>query len=317
MKKFFIAIAAIATAAACSQNETISLDNGEAISFGNAFVENATRVDQAVDPSLNATTFKSFKVWGTVGGVPIYADNTVTGTVGSTSGVDENGDPISIPNVWSCAEVKQYWIADAQYKFAALANAGTVTLGEDKLPAKTTFDATNANVDLLYAEPVSRTGVASGNAPVAFTFNHLLSKVKFTVNNSSTAATGYSFKVHSIVVNGSKTGTIKLADKTWESMGAAADYNVADIVVAVGDAKEESASELLLIPGDFEISFKVDILCQGTTIATHESAKSTQTLVGGSAYNFTIGVAVGEEITFTVTESPEWTNSSTYPTPIQ
>lgn len=304
MKKFFIAIAAIATAAACSQNETISLDNGEAISFGNAFVENSTRDDVATDPSLNETTFKEFKVWGTVGGVPIYENNTVTGTVGADK-------------IWSCVEVKQYWIAGAQYKFAALANAGTVTLGEDKLPAKTTFDATNANVDLLYAEPVSRTGAASGNVPVAFTFNHLLSKVKFTVNNSSTTATGYSFKVHSIVVNGSKTGTIKLADKTWEEKSAAADYNVADIVVAVGDANEECASELLLIPGDFKVSFKVDILCQGTTIATHESAVSTQTLVGGNAYNFTIGVAVGEEITFTVEEAPEWTNSRPYPTPIQ
>lgn len=293
MKKLFTILAVAAAVVACQKNETIALDNGEAIAFGNAFVENSTRADVANDPSLNETTFTEFKVWGTVGGVPIYANNTVTGTVGADK-------------IWSCAEVKQYWIKDAQYKFAALANAGAVTLGEDKLPAKVTFDATAANVDLLYAEPVSRVGEASGNAPVAFTFNHLLSKVKFTVNNGSTTATGYSFKVHSIVVNGSKTGTITLADKTWSEKSTAADYTVADIAVAEGDAKEECASELLLIPGDFKISFKVDILCEGTTIATHNSAVSTQTLVGGHAYNFTIGVAVGEEITFTVEEAPKW-----------
>ena len=308
MKKLFTILAVAAAVVACQKNETIALDNGEAISFGNAFVENSVRAEVAADPSLNATTFTSFKVWGTVGGVPIYANNTVTGKVVLTDGE---------PNIWSCAEVKQYWIKDAQYKFSALANAGTVTLGDDKLPAKTTFDATAANVDLLYAEPVSRVGVASGNAPVAFTFNHLLSKVKFTVNNGSTTATGYSFKVHSIVVNGSKTGTITLADKTWSEKSAAADYTVADIAIAEGDAKEECASELLLIPGNFNISFKVDIICKGTTIATHNSAVSTQTLVGGHAYNFTIGVAVGEEITFTVEEAPEWTNSTPYPTPLQ
>ena len=300
MKKLFTILAVAAAVVACQKNEIVSLNKGEAISFGNAFVENSTRVDVADDPSLNETSFTEFKVWGTVGGVPIYAGNTVTGTVGAD-------------NIWSCAEVKQYWIKDAQYKFAALANADTVTLGEDKLPAKVTFDATAADVDLLYAEPVSRVGESSGNAPVAFTFNHLLSKVKFTVNNGSTTATGYSFEVHSIVVNGSKTGTITLANKTWSEKSAAADYEVADIVVAEGDDKEECASELLLIPGDFNISFKVDIICKGTTIATHDSAVSTQTLVGGHAYNFTIGVAVGEEITFTVEEAPEWTENAATP----
>jgi hypothetical protein len=220
MKKLFTILAVAAAVVACQKNETIALDKGEAISFGNAFVENSVRADVANDPSLNATTFTEFKVWGTVGGVPIYANNTVTGKVGLTDGE---------PNIWSCAEVKQYWIKDAEYKFAALANAGTVTLGDDKLPAKTTFDATAANVDLLYAEPVARTGLATGNEPVAFTFNHLLSKVKFTVNNGSTTATGYSFKVHSIVVNGSKTGTITLADKTWSEKSAAANYTVEDM----------------------------------------------------------------------------------------
>ena len=66
MKKFFIAIAAIATAAACSQNETIALDNGEAISFGNAFVENSVRA--ATDPSYGTVDLTQFNVYGTVTG---------------------------------------------------------------------------------------------------------------------------------------------------------------------------------------------------------------------------------------------------------
>ena len=302
MKKIFIALAAVATIAACNKAEVIETQEGEQIAFSNAFVENTTKA--ATDPSLGTTAkpFTSFNVWGTVGGVAIYNGAEVTGTVGSTI-VDGKET-----NLWTCTSVKQYWIKDAQYKFSALANAGTVTLGDDKLPAKTTFDATAANVDLLYAEPVERVGLASGNPAVEFTFNHLLSKVKFTVINNSTAATGYSFDVKNITITCPKTGTIKLADKTWESLSTAAAYSVPTVTVNNSTASAECASELLLIPGSVSINYTVDIKCDGTTVATHTpTAAYTATLVGGNSYNFVVNVAVGEEITFSVEKQPTWT----------
>ena len=302
MKKIFIVFAALATIAACNKAEIIETVEGEQIAFSNAFVENTTKA--ATDPSLGTTAnpFTSFNVWGNVGGVAIYAGEAVTGTVGSTI-VDGKET-----NLWTCATVKQYWIKDAQYKFSALANAGTVTLGEDKLPAKTTFDATTAAVDLLYAEPVEQTGLASGNAPVEFTFNHLLSKVKFTVKNNSQAATDYSFDVKNITITCPKTGTIKLADKTWEDLGTAAAYTVLPVTVNNDTASEECASELLLIPGEVSINYAVDIKCGTTTLATHTPATAyTTELVGGNSYNFVVNVAVGEEITFSVDQNPSWT----------
>ena len=305
MKKIFIALAAVATIAACNKADVIETQEGEQIAFSNAFVENATKA--ATDPSLGTTAnpFTSFNVWGTVGGVAIYNGAEVTGTVGSTI-VDGKET-----NLWTCTSVKQYWIKDAQYKFSALANAGTVTLGEDKLPAKTTFDATAANVDLLYAEPVSRTGLASGNAPIEFTFNHLLSKVKFTVINNSTTATGYSFDVKNITITCPKTGTIKLADKTWEDLSDADAYSVSTVTVNNSTASAECASELLLIPGSVSINYTVDIKCDGTTVATHTpTAAYTATLVGGNSYNFVVNVAVGEEITFSVDQNPSWTTNA-------
>ena len=295
MKKIFIAFAALATIAACNKAEVIETQEGEQIAFSNAFVDNTTKA--AADPSLGTLTnpFTSFNVWGTVGGVAIYNGNEVTGTVGET-------------NLWTCESVKQYWIKGAEYTFSALENAGTVTLGDDKLPAKTTFDATAANVDLLYAEPVTRVGVASGNDPVEFTFNHLLSKVKFTVKNNSTAATDYSFDVRNITITCPKTGTIKLADKTWESLGEAAAYDVEKITVNNSIASEECTTEFLLIPGSVSINYAVDIKCKGTIIATHTPAAAyTTTLVGGYSYNFVVNVAVGEEITFSVDENASWT----------
>ena len=316
MKKLFTILAVAAAMVSCAKEEVVSFDQGEAIEFG-SFVDNATRANQATDPSLTASTLTSFNVYGTVGGVAIYSGAEVTGKVGDpNSGSDY---------IWTCASVKQYWIKDAVYKFAALKNEGAETnlTFVDNLPATVQFDATAANVDLLYAKNYGADtdddgvedgiiGKASNNGPVNFTFEHLLSKVKFTVNNNSTSATGYSFEVNNIVVTGAKTGKINLADKTWSNKSAAAPYSVGAIAVAEGDAKEESAVEMLLIPGDFTVSFKVDIFCQDTKIATHESAVSTHTLVGGNAYNFTIGVAVGEEITFAVTQAPQWGNGNTH-----
>lgn len=305
MKKIILAAMAFAALAACNKAEVIETQEGEQIAFNNAFVENTTKA-AATDPSLGTTAkpFTSFNVWGTVGGVAIYNGNEVTGTVGSNI-VDGKET-----NLWTCASVKQYWIKDAQYKFSALANAGTVTLGDDRLPAKTTFDATTAAVDLLYAEPVEQTGLASGNAPVEFTFNHLLSKVKFTVKNNSTAATDYSFDVKNITITCPKTGTINLADvdKTWENLSAAAAYSVPTVTVDKSKASEECVNELLLIPGSVSINYAVDIKYKGTVIATHTpAAPHTATLVGGNSYNFVVNVAVGEEITFSVDQNPSWT----------
>ncbi|MBE6226301.1 MAG: fimbrillin family protein [Bacteroidales bacterium] len=301
MKKLFIAIVAFAALTACNKAEIINAPEGEAIAFGNAFVDNATKA--ATDPSLGTTAnpFTSFNVWGTVGTVAIYSGNEVKGTVGSNM-VDGKET-----NLWTCETVKQYWIKDASYKFSALANAGTVTLGNDKLPLKTTFDATNGNIDLLYAEPVSRTGLASGNAAVEFTFNHLLSKVKVTVNNNSQSATGYSFEVRDIVITCPKTGTIDLSSKTWENLSTADAYDAMKIAVDNSIASQECDKELLLIPGSVSINYAVDIKCNGTVIATHTpSAAYTTTIIGGNSYNFIINVAVGEEITFSVDQNPTW-----------
>ena len=299
MKKLFIMLAAAATVVSCANEETISRVEGEAIEFGNVFVDNATRATAATDPSLGTTTnpFNTFNVWGTVGGVAIYSGDVIT--------KGEN-------NIWtSTADKKQYWIEGAQYKFAAVAGVAStaVTPGADMLPAKVAIDATGANVDLLYAAPVSYEGRASGgNTEVAFTFNHLLSKVKFTVNNTSTEADRYSFNVRDIVVKGSKTGTINLSDKLWEDKSEAAAYDaLPTITVNKTIASAECANELLLIPGSIDITFVVDILCDGTKIATHEyTTPYTKSIVGGCAYNFTIGVSVGDEIKFTVDTYNDW-----------
>lgn len=296
MKKILIAIFAIAAISACNKAEIINAPEGEAIAFGNAFVDNATKAE---DPSYGTSkSLTSFKVWGTVNAtddkkVAIFADDLVEGTVGANS-------------VWNCANKTQYWIADAKYNFAAVVNGININLGADLLPAEIEFDA-DGSKDLLYAKSIEYTGKTSGNDKVAFTFSHLLSKVKFNITNNSSEAKGYSFLIKNIKINGNKTsGKYIVADESWSA--TAGDYTFNEITVASGAASAECDAEQLLIPGSVTVSFTVDIIYNNATISTKDYTSSTQTLDAGNAYSFNIKVSVGEPIQFTVAANPTWTD---------
>lgn len=299
MKKLLISMLAVATLASCAKEETLSFDKGEAIQFGNAFVDNATR---ATDPSYSGTTdFTSFQVWGTVKAnnetatpVAIYGGDTVTGTVGETS-------------VWTCNAVKQYWIKDALYNFAALANAGTVTLGTDLLPKTVTYTANQT--DLVYAKSAQYTGKASGNDLVAFTFQHLLSKVNFTVVNGSQSATGYSFQVRDIEIDGASAGTcdVTTTPVTWTAT-ANNGYTIDTITVDNATASKDCGTALLVVPGNVTVSFNVDIIVGGQVLGTKPYTSAVTTLAPANSYNFVVTPTVGEEIKFSVANDPSWTD---------
>ena len=287
MKKLFIAMLAVAAVTACAKDEAISL-NQESIDFGAPFVENSTRAD---DPSYSGTAdFTSFKVWGTVDGgaglVAIYAGETVTGVVGTNQ-------------EWTCTK-KNYWVKDAKYNFAALANATSVTLGDDKLPKTVSYTATN-QTDLVYAKSAQYTGKESSNPLVAFTFNHLLSLVNFTVNNGSQGATGYSFEVNGITISGTTAGTcdVTASPVAW-TQTTAGNYTINAITVDNDTASADCGTALLVIPGTVSVSFNVDILCNGTKIGTKAYSKENITLVAGNSYNFVVEPKVGQEIKFSV-----------------
>ena len=317
MKKLFTILAVAATLVSCAKDETIAVNKGEAIQFGNAFVENSTRA--AADPSYgqNGEDLTKFQVWGTVSGgnglVAIYNGDDVEGVVGSTT-----VDGKTTPNIWTC-DVTQYWIKDAIYNFAALVNAptteGAVEL-TDYLPTKVNGFTADGATDLLYARSaVDIKGKASGNGPVNFNFDHLLSKVKFTVVNNSKAAEAYSFKVKGITITGNSVGNVALASKEWSNLGTPKSYSVKEISVDknTANAGQECEKELLLIPGEFNIAFNVDNIYNGTTKLGSQAypispATYKHTLQSGYSYNFIINVAVGEEIKFSVEKQPEWGN---------
>ena len=335
MKRLFFAVLAVATLASCAKEEAIRVDQGEAIAFGNAFVDNSVR---AIDPSYGATNvvngedvinnITSFKVWGTANDVLIYDDAVVTkGTA------DYNSE-------WSCSAAQQYWIPGVVYNFVGIVDGDvtnvTSTTPVDGMPTTITYKA-DGETDLL-CQTIRKTASASGNGLVAFNFTHLLSKVNFTVVNNSKNATGYSFVVKNIKFNGNTYGECNVASLSADSNANAAwasdkfetgetsvgndctvnDETVKGIVVATGAASAELATEVLFLPGTQGISFDVDILYGSKTITTtsYPAAGATYSyaLVANKAYNFKVEVSVGEPIKFTVETLPTWDNGNTVDT---
>ena len=337
MKKTLFTILAAAAIVGCAKEEIVTV-NQEAIAFDNAFVDNATK---AIDPSITTLTLDGFTVYGTTQGnetdapvVNIYPGVEVTGSVTS---VDEDGN--ATVGSWSYADqYTQYWIAGNTYNFAAVKN-GTVSTDANGMPKSIAYDAAG-QTDLLYAEAVNILGKTSENEAVAFTFSHLLSKVRFSFQNTSAASTNpnYTYKVTDITISG--VGLTASCDVTnfptyvWgtpaTSYSAEAPLTFGHIVadgVAANEAAVNVGSQVtnssnydrLLIPGNYtDINVKARIaLLYGTNevdVLNYDETVSVN-LLGGNAYNFILQGSIGEPIEFKVTKVENWIENNTQYTP--
>ena len=317
MKKILFAVLALAAMASCSKDEVIEV-NREQIGFGDVFVDNATRVDYS-----NANALQGFNVYGTVTGAAGAGSTTVALYGGNGATVKRNSKAYGV--AWDCSET-EYWVPGASYKFAAVVDATTAVVAG--LPTTLTTiddDAETGNMnlkDMLYAEA----SVASATADqglVQFTFNHLLSKVHFTV--TSDAANGYSHTVTGIKVANFEEGTYTIAGGTWEA--STADDNKKDVVFAdiaevtakdaQGNDVKKTNADMLLVPNaaTFNVTFTVDLYKGNTKLGTQtktvpvtikDAQNNVVGLQKGHAYNFTIDCSVGNPIQFSVTNDPAW-----------
>ena len=64
MKKLLVSVLAIAGLVACNNEQTLVQKGNAPMEFAGAYVENATRAEQAVDPSTTTATLEAFDVWG-------------------------------------------------------------------------------------------------------------------------------------------------------------------------------------------------------------------------------------------------------------
>ena len=337
MKKVIFALAAVVALAACSNEETTIKQSREAINFNDAFVENTTR---AIDPSITTGTISSFKVYGTTQGDEKNANGDVIAPVVNIyKGVEVvKGATQGIGVDWKYANDNvQYWINGNTYNFAAVVN-GVVATDDNGMPKTISYTASvNDDTDILYA--VNNFGIytkAEGTNPeVGFTFNHLLSKVKFTVNNTMTTNTEeniYQYTVENVKIVGAYAkGEYTVLTGVWNAYESdnevvfgnvsnatlAADSHDAVKIGAVGaTASATSDVERILIPGTFDATITATITTwlNDQKVDVTDYVKTVElTLAKGNAYNLVLNLGnPGDEILFTCTEVNGWdeTNSN-------
>ena len=318
MKKIFIAMMAVAAFAACSTEEQIAAPKGDAIAFGDAFVDNATK---AIDGTFanNGTgvnELTQFDVYGIVENAEHSIANIFCAEPVSKSG-----------SVWTYDPNKtQYWVAGNSYSFAAVKN-GVVAVDDYDMPATIAYDVATQH-DVLYAE-VNNVNYAGNVQPVKFTFNHLLSKVKFTVKNQMQYGNGNSYKVKNVrILDAAKTATYTVGG-TWGAHASAYELKFGDIVTVganevegalkmLQDGVGESNYEHLLIPQvNATLNIKVDVeyyvadkAHAGVDVLNDAYTKdvvANLTLEAGKAYNFILTLGnPGEPITFAVETITDW-----------
>ena len=325
MKKLFISVLAIASLVACNTEEVLVQQGPQAIGFENAFVDNATRANEAVDPSTTTSSLTAFDVWAFMdqpSGI-VFEGEDVTGEKGN----------FSYANI-------QYWIPGHDYYFAALAPMNSKNWGLNTTDANTfgagevTFTNVNGTEDLLYAATMVSTKNMNPDATmdaVKFQFNHLLSKVKFTFKNGFTNNNAY-IDVKNVTLTAPKKASINLAQADWWSANEwVLDANKETVALEFGDAcaktapsvSQVAADERLTIPAgaevEYEVTFEVQ-LYMGDVPAFAEPQTLKSTIKGvalemGKAYNFSAeinasnisenGVAL-QPIVFDVNEVKEW-----------
>lgn len=284
MKKIFFAVLALAGLAACSTDEVVSRPEGAVIGF-DTFVNNTTRV--ATD--LTSANLTNFGVYGSVVNSSnqqgmIFANQEVTGS-------KDNGYSYS---------PEQYWIAGATYNFVAFAPYQTGTNATWKyVPTVTTAaesgeltfnnNLANAKQDLLFATANKTTAATLTASPgaVEFTFNHVLSRVRFTFTNDFDSNGNIKLLVTDVHITDAYTeGKMAVPAKTWKV--DAGDNNVNkklnidfnDVLKAkdstetdarLAEGKTSSTEHFYLIPAEasYNVTFTVALYQAGVLVDTY------------------------------------------------
>ena len=311
MKKVIFALAAVVALAACSKEQTVVADRGDAIGF-DSFIENATRVTGS-----EFTTVDSFQVWGTVKG------NAMNSPMSLYNGALVERNNAEDGEAFKCHQT-EYWLPSAEYNFVALAGHSGVT-PTTGMPATISYTA-DGTTDLIYttdgetvktnSQSVPEEGV-NGNGCVAFTFNHLLSKVHFKFTNTS-ANNLCTYEISDIKIAGAKAeGTYSITDSKWTSVsGTAAALNFGTTGTTAIAQNGEATSDFarLLLPGENQtltVTFKQKFYFNGQLMSETPDDQPitkplTATFAPNGAYVINVNLQAGSPITFTLNKLEEW-----------
>lgn len=290
MKKLLFAAAALVAMASCATDDVVSRPAGAAIEFNDAFVENATRANDIAKDNLS-----KFNVYGSV-----TANNT-NGFIFTDQLVEKDGDNYKYMPA-------QYWIPAASYKFTAFASL-TADQRTDNVARQWSFapaaDAANgvisfnnevaqANQDLVYAYAECSTPetIASKPAPVAFTFNHMLSRVQFTITNGFAEGSNIKLDITNLTITDAHAnGTLEVANGVAQTWAVGTDVfgrNFGSTTQLADNNASWTTEHFYLIPtkATYNVTFDVTLWQAGVNIDTYtRTATVALDMSKGMSYN--------------------------------
>ena len=287
-KSLFVLGVAVAALASCTNEEVMEVASNRAIQFENAFVGNVTKADIANDNS-----FTKFYVFGdaklTSGGEyhDVFTNDEVTGTWST-------GDPSTA--TWTAKEA--YWEANSTYKFAAYSDGNSKFEGVEYDPTDNSEKLTITNYtagekDLVAAlkNDITTDNDVTNESAVSLSFNHLLSKVQFTMQ--TTAGTDITVKVNSIKFNAVKTTDCEYTSTgaTWTTMGKdAAEYSY-DVTAMTDITEGEQKAVQYVIPQSCEnIEATIGLTISGPGISQDKQENTVK-----ASMNFSKGTGAGTD----------------------
>lgn len=305
MKKHFLFFAmAVAAMTSCMKDEVVASYEPapQAIGF-ESFVNKTTKAVTATDSDIQK--FYAYAYYSTTSVTSVFDGVTVTE---GANGWDHDGD-------------KKYWTANTYY-FGAYANGNNADPidnvdfenGELTIPSYTVTDDNDLVADVLTVD-----NTALSNLPVGFTFDHLLTKIKFTVQNTS----DYTMKISgALTIDGAKkTGTCTVTDDdaTWASQTGDITYTpIAASSDPIADGASVSSEEMLVLPqslANITYSITAEFYDEDGAMVIQKSLTDKTidpTTIGnwapGTSYNYLIGMPyAATEITFAQPTVPGWT----------
>ncbi len=330
MKKILFAAVALVAMASCATDEVVSRpDNKLAIEFDNAFVENSTR---AAD--INKGNLANFGVYGSV----------INGQ--GQQGMIFNNKTVTVSEGRYTYEGPQYWIEGASYDFLAFAPfdaakwayTPTVNTAAENGAISFNNEAAQANQDFLfaYAAKTTESNLTSAPAPVAFTFNHMLSRVKFTITNGFTAGSNIKLDITNLTItNAHSEGTLAIKEGVPQTWAVGTDIfarNFGSTTQLADNNTSWTTEHFYLIPTEaaYNVTFDVTVHQAGIAVDTYtRTATVTLDMEMGKSYNVKASLDPsntaedGKEIypiEFTVDAVEEWENfgdvNATVSTPV-
>ncbi|WP_277099338.1 fimbrillin family protein [Coprobacter secundus] len=306
-KSLFVLGVAAAVLTGCSQSEVTDIAESSAIKFSKAFVGNPTKSATVVDND----NIQSFYV---------YAYKNEDALLTNENVYLQNG-------LWAYDNIK-IWDDAATYSFAAYSNGGTAkgvgsleNVSYDKNAGTLKISSYTAGGDDDLLASISTETLAEANTPVAFTFKHVLSMVKFTVksglgNDKELVINNLTVEAGKIQNNGDLT--YSTAATNWELAQSGQTYASLSAADLNATTETPAEAEFTVLPQEVSGGFTVTI--EATITPEGESAINktfTATIPAdnakwkvGNRYNYiaTINATDMNIIEFDAPKVDDWNN---------